>query len=187
MSHPWDAESFEELFRATAPRLRNYVARQIEHDLVDDVVSETYCLAWRNLERIPSEPLGWLIGVSRNCLRRQWRQRSRSEQLWLVAVREQWRESPTNSPEDGVLRREEALAAFAQLSEIEREALLLTAWDGLAPASAAKAAGCSTRAFTVRLSRARANFNRAISQGAHDSRVWRESPVASTNEGRNHA
>ncbi len=54
MSHPWDAESFEELFRATAPRLRNYVARQIEHDLVDDVVSETYCLAWRNLERIPS-------------------------------------------------------------------------------------------------------------------------------------
>ncbi len=86
-----------------------------------------------------------------------------------------------------MLRREEALAAFAQLSEIEREALLLTAWDGLAPASAAKAAGCSTRAFTVRLSRARANFDRAISQGAHDSRVWRESPLASTNEGRNHA
>lgn len=186
MNHPWDAESFEQLFRATAPRLRNYVARHIEHHVVDDVVSETYCLAWRNLARIPAEPLPWLIGTSRNCLRRQWRSRQHAEQLWLAVVRDQWRDLPPGSPEDSVLGREEALAAFAALSDMQREALLLTAWDGLRPADAAKVAGCSTRAFTVRLSRARANFDSLISRSTAGLDPDRPLPIQPKNEGSTH-
>jgi RNA polymerase sigma-70 factor (ECF subfamily) len=36
------------------------------------------------------------------------------------------------------------------------------AWDGLSHTDAARVVGCSTRAFTVRLSRARARFERAL-------------------------
>ena len=53
------------------------------------------------------------------------------------------------------------LTALAELSELEREAVLLVAWDGLANRDAAAVAGCSLRAFEVRLSRARARLDRA--------------------------
>ncbi|MCG2801787.1 MAG: hypothetical protein L6311_06800, partial [Cellulomonas sp.] len=46
----------------------------------------------------------------------------------------------------------------ARLSDTEREALLLAAWDGLTPQQAAQVAGCSVAAFTKRLSRARARL-----------------------------
>ena len=53
-------------------------------------------------------------------------------------------------------------AAPGRGTEAEREALLLAAWDGLRSADAARVAGCSVRAFEVRLSRARARLNRAL-------------------------
>ena len=52
------------------------------------------------------------------------------------------------------------LAALGELTELEREALLLIAWDGLSNGAAAAVAGCSVRAFEVRLSRARARLTR---------------------------
>ena len=45
--------------------------------------------------------------------------------------------------------------ALRVLTEREREALLLVAWDGLSPRDAAVVAGCSSSAFRVRLHRAR--------------------------------
>jgi RNA polymerase sigma-70 factor (ECF subfamily) len=54
------------------------------------------------------------------------------------------------------------LTALAELTALERESLLLVAWDGLTTRDAARVAGCSVRAFEVRLSRARARLARAI-------------------------
>jgi RNA polymerase sigma-70 factor (ECF subfamily) len=52
--------------------------------------------------------------------------------------------------------------AFATLSASDREAICLVAWEGLSIEDAARAAGCSTAAFHVRLSRARARLARAL-------------------------
>jgi DNA-directed RNA polymerase specialized sigma24 family protein len=49
----------------------------------------------------------------------------------------------------------ELASALAALTEHEREALLLVAWDELSAADAARVAGCSAAAFRVRLHRAR--------------------------------
>ena len=49
----------------------------------------------------------------------------------------------------------DVLAALAALPPKEREALRLCAWEGLAPADAARVAGCAAPAFRVRLHRAR--------------------------------
>jgi RNA polymerase sigma-70 factor (ECF subfamily) len=75
-------------------------------------------------------------------------------------VGEQWRTSATGSPEAQVLDRETALVALRGCSATDREALLLTAWDGLSADEAGLVLHCSARAFTVRLHRARARFDR---------------------------
>jgi RNA polymerase sigma-70 factor (ECF subfamily) len=55
-----------------------------------------------------------------------------------------------------------ALEALASLPERDAEALTLVTWHGLTPADAAEVVGCSTRAFTVRLSRARQRLVKAL-------------------------
>jgi RNA polymerase sigma-70 factor (ECF subfamily) len=53
-------------------------------------------------------------------------------------------------------------AAFATLSEREREAIRLVAWEGLSHEDAARVVGCRPNTFTVRLSRARAKLAREL-------------------------
>ena len=52
--------------------------------------------------------------------------------------------------------------AFASLSERDREALALVAWEGLDSRDAARVVGCSTATFAVRLTRARARLRVAL-------------------------
>ncbi len=59
------------------------------------------------------------------------------------------------SAEDVALRRREIADALAALAEIDREALLLTAWDGLSSAEAGDVLGLSAGAVRVRVHRAR--------------------------------
>jgi RNA polymerase sigma-70 factor (ECF subfamily) len=63
----------------------------------------------------------------------------------------------------------EVLAAMARLSEVELEAVMLTAWEGLSSAEAATAAGCSRAAMRARLSRARRRLAQLIDAGGHDT------------------
>ncbi|GIH94093.1 sigma factor-like helix-turn-helix DNA-binding protein [Planobispora siamensis] len=64
---------------------------------------------------------------------------------------------------DQVSERRAALEALATLPEHEAEAVILASWYGLGPAEAAQVAGCSARAFTVRLHRARRRLADALS------------------------
>jgi RNA polymerase sigma-70 factor (ECF subfamily) len=116
---------------------------------------------------MPDEPLPWLLVVARNLLANQRRSGARADRLWLATVRSQWHQHAAAPPEDAVVERDRYLSALETCTRPEREALLLVAWDGLSVADAAAVAGCSSRAFTVRLSRARARMRaRLDSDGA---------------------
>lgn len=69
---------------------------------------------------------------------------------------------------------EELAVAMVRLSPHEREALLLVAWEGLEPARAARAAGCSPAAFRARLHRAR----RHVAASLADTSIVPRSSVA---------
>ncbi|MGI8679167.1 MAG: sigma factor-like helix-turn-helix DNA-binding protein [Jatrophihabitans sp.] len=71
---------------------------------------------------------------------------------------------PAAGADQSVVERATLIDALAQLTEAEREALLLVAWDSLSNRDAATVAGCSQRAFEVRLSRARARLARALDE-----------------------
>nr|WP_275406742.1 sigma factor-like helix-turn-helix DNA-binding protein [Actinomadura bangladeshensis] len=65
---------------------------------------------------------------------------------------------------DRVIARDQALAALRTLSAKEVEAVTLTAWHGLAPAEAARVAGCSRAALLVRLHRGRRRLAAALDE-----------------------
>ncbi len=152
-------DEFTDLFRETAPRLRLFAVRHVGSAYADDLVSETFAVAWRRRGSIGNPPLPWLFVVARNLAANHYRAQQRSRDLWMAMVKDQWRTAPAGSPETEVLDRETALEALRGCSAMDREALLLTAWDGLSASEAAVVARCSARAFAVRLSRARARFD----------------------------
>jgi RNA polymerase sigma-70 factor (ECF subfamily) len=120
-------------------------------DVVDDVVAETFLVAWRRLDDMPEEALPWLLGVARRVLSTHRRAAGRRERLGarLIATH------PRTSIEVPEPADERVAAALAQLSEKDREALILVAWDGLTPQQAAAALGEPAGRLRVRLHRAK--------------------------------
>lgn len=146
-------EAFEKLFATHYRAVRGYVLRRGPPSLIEDVLAETFLVAWRRLDSVPDDPLPWLLGVARRVLSNQRRADSRRDAL---ASRLQTTTAGSASvwePPAGI--SSELAAALGSLSEREREALLLVAWEGLKPERAARAAGCTAAAFRVRLHRAR--------------------------------
>jgi RNA polymerase sigma-70 factor (ECF subfamily) len=162
---PPDEDRITELWRAYAWRVQAYALRHVDPHDAQEVVSETFLVAWRRLADLPGDPLPWLLVVARNVVRNQRRAARRRSAAEGELVR---LERVARAAEDtGVTlgRREAMIAALARLAPKDREALLLTGWDGLAPADAARVAGCSVAAFKMRLSRARRRLESARAGG----------------------
>jgi RNA polymerase sigma factor (sigma-70 family) len=145
------------MFRENYPLVRAYALRRAAPDAAQDAVAETFLVAWRRLEDVPEDALAWLYATARKVLANQRRSASRGAAL---EERIATAGSPMASPDaaDHVVDAELMRLALARLSERSREALMLVAWEGLSGARAARAAGCSTAAFAVRLHRARAQL-----------------------------
>ena len=142
---------FEALFRGHHSAVQAYARRRVPSEAVDDIVSETFLVAWRRLDDVPEPPLPWLLTVARNVVGTEWRGAARRERLWLKA---QSRQLEGYDPAEHEIADGRVLAALARLKERDREALTLVAWDGLAPAEAASVLGEPSARFRQRLHRA---------------------------------
>jgi RNA polymerase sigma-70 factor, ECF subfamily len=150
-------ERFEGLFRENYPFVRAYALRRTSGEAAQDVVAETFLVAWRRLDDVPADALPWLYGVARRVLANQRRTADRGEALeerLAGATPHGGDRDPGDSAGDAEILR----LALGRLSEPSREALMLVAWHGLSGARAARVAGCSRSAFAVRLHRARARL-----------------------------
>lgn len=151
----FDEAEFGEAWERDGPRVAAYVRRHLPADDVQDVVAETFLQAWRRWDDVPNPPIAWLIGTARKVIgnsRRATRRR--------VALHERivMLDSAARSSADAGMvatERMAALEALAGLSDGQREALLLVAWDGLTLDEAATALGIKPGAFRVRAHRAR--------------------------------
>lgn len=158
------AQRLEELFRAHHKAVVAFVRRRAAAEGVDDVVAETFLVAWRRLDRVPADsPLPWLLAIARNVLATQRRAGLRRDALHArlqASVRTNGAEasSDTEPAESGVA------AALGRLSEKDREVLTLIGWDGLRPREAAKVLGESPGTFYVRLHRAKRRFRRLLDE-----------------------
>lgn len=164
MAPPTPIERFELIFRAHHARVLAYARRRLPEQ-ADDVVAETFLVAWRRFDELPEQPLPWLLGVARRVIATRLRGASRRQALIQRLAQDV---TVGASAPDGALapdpRVPNTLApdtdspiwhALAALPANDREALLLIAWDGLEPREAAAVLHQSPASFRVRLHRAR--------------------------------
>ena len=154
-----DRRAFERLFCGYQLAVHRYAFRRVGATAVDDVVAETFLVAWRRREEIVGDPLPWLLGVARRVCANHLRTSVRQASLGRRLAAESLPFSEDVPIADGRLRR-----ALGQLGEHDREALLLVAWDGLSNSDAARVLGCTAAAFAVRLHRARVRLARALDE-----------------------
>lgn len=171
-----DAVRFEELWESYAHRINAYATRHVGPEAAQEIVAETFLVAWRRLKDVPDDALPWLIVVARNTISVARRSEPRVHSLEFALVQLSPTAAPKAAgPEAIVVEREVMLRGIAALTEIEREALLLTAWDGRGAAQAAIVAGYSITAFHVRLHRARSHGPRrprGHSRTGAGGRLW---------------
>lgn len=145
---------FDACFEANYSRLLAFALRRVEGRAVaEDVVAETFAVAWRRRDAMPRRAPPWLYGIAIRVIANQ--HRSSRRQARLAGRLSGEPDPPGHDPAELVAARDELARAFAALSEADREALRLIAWEGLDSQEAATALGCSRTAFRVRLHRAR--------------------------------
>src|SRR5918992_18379 len=146
---------FEAVFRQHHPQVLAYARRRAPQDAAD-IVSEVFLAAWRRLDDLPADALPWLLGVARRIIANARRATARRPRIPIG--------DPATVADTGstVIERVAVAEAFRRLSDLDREVLMLVAWDGLPPARAARVLGCSIAAFHVRLHRARTRLARAL-------------------------
>jgi RNA polymerase sigma-70 factor (ECF subfamily) len=152
-------ERFERVFAEHSRSVFAYAARRAP-ERADDVVAETFAVAWRRFDELPPDVEPWLYGVARRALAGQWRSQSRQSALVsrLVDV------APAASGDDEA-DHSDLYEALGRLGETDREALLLTYWEGLEPERAAAVLEISRDALNQRVHRARQRL-RALCQEA---------------------
>jgi RNA polymerase sigma-70 factor (ECF subfamily) len=158
-----DRDAFAACFASSWPRVCRYLrSRGAEAD-THDLASEVFTLAWQRWKRVPDDPLPWLLQTARHLLANHLRrQRHRSaDPLDELTIADRRLSGDTL---DQRRQARAVLAALAQLSPIDRESLLLIAWDELTPAQAARACGCSTATFRMRVHRARLRLRRRLAE-----------------------
>jgi RNA polymerase sigma factor (sigma-70 family) len=174
-------ERFAGLYDRYYRNVVRYALQHAERGSAEDVASEAFLIAWRRLEDVPDPPLPWLLGVTRNLLRKQAEAGRRRRLLTdRVAAMTSAADLVTWDTGEHVVERATALQVLASLPERDVEALTLVTWHGLSPREAAAVLGCSPRAFTSGLHRARRRLAAALSAAEQAQRFPARQPAAST-------
>jgi RNA polymerase sigma-70 factor (ECF subfamily) len=150
---------FEQAFRAHSRPILGYALRRVTHrEEAADVVSEVMLVAWRRIGEMPEgdEARLWLYGVARRVLANQARSTGRRTRLG-----ERLRVDLAALPDAGeamagrIEERAWLLQGLSQLSEEDREVLLLSSWEGLEPTEIALVLDLAPGTVRARLHRAR--------------------------------
>lgn len=163
-----DAARFEALYREHYPAVLRYAARRTDRAGAEEIAAETFATAWQRLAQLSrGDPLPWLLVTARNTLANRRRSAARAEEKTRAHAAQA--EPRSRDPAEALAERDAAVRAFTALSERDREALRLVAWDGLALADAARVAGTTRIAFAARVSRARRRLAAALEAPGEES------------------
>jgi len=156
------AESFEDLYRRTFPRVYAYVASLLrDRSAAEEVTAQAFERAYRRRSsyrsgRGPVE--AWLFGIARNAALDELRRRGRRARLEEDVA---GTAAPAEEETEGLLRRETVRAALASLDARERDLIALKFAGGLSNAEIARVLGMSESNAGTRLHRTIEKLRRA--------------------------
>jgi RNA polymerase sigma factor (sigma-70 family) len=165
------------LYDEHARDLHRYLARRLDPASADDLVAETFLVAWQQRHRYRPErgsARAWLYGIATNLLRRHARAEARA---WRALARDGGRRTggddapdtvAANRADAGVVARRLAGALTTMRAE-ERDVLLLIAWAGLQPAEVAHALDLNVATVRTRLHRARTALRGCLTKEDRDN------------------
>jgi RNA polymerase sigma factor (sigma-70 family) len=154
-----------------------YLLRRSSVDDARDSASEVFAVVWRRLDEMPTglRTLPWLYGVAARVLANQRRGNRRRRDLRIrldgvastrvVAAGPGAAESESKDP---------LMVALNSLGNVDREILLLNAWEGLTASQIALRFEISVAAAEKRLTRAKARLLRTTTQS--ESSRWSRPP-----------
>ncbi|MEF2978007.1 RNA polymerase sigma factor [Subtercola sp. YIM 133946] len=162
--------AFGQLYERHARAVHRYASRRVGPDAADDVMSETFLVAFdrrRRFDPVWADARPWLLGIATNLLKAHRRVEAR---LWNATLAEAARdvvdggEHPVGRSDDRMdaARAVEALVpALTRMRAGDRDALLLHAWGDLDYAQIAQALGVPIGTVRSRLNRARLQLRTA--------------------------
>jgi RNA polymerase sigma-70 factor (ECF subfamily) len=160
-------ERFGAVFDRHAAAIHGYITRRLGRDAADDLVAETFLVAFRQRGRYdPGQPSArpWLYGIATRLISR----RRRDEVRFFRAIARTGIDPAAEPVADQGIRRADArtvhrqlAGALAGLAAADRDALLLIA-DGLSYAEAAQALGVPAGTLSSRLARARRQLREGL-------------------------
>ncbi|MDT0377316.1 sigma-70 family RNA polymerase sigma factor [Streptomyces sp. DSM 42041] len=149
-----DPEAFAALFNETRGEVQRYITHRVrDPHLAEDLTSEVYAKAWRNVHTFTWQGtpfIGWLITIARTLVADHYKAARTRREVLEFTPGETFAEdctpvgAITTSTEGAVLAaitREQVHTALAALSEDHRRVLLLQIWAGLTCAQVAHAMG----------------------------------------------
>jgi RNA polymerase sigma-70 factor, ECF subfamily len=157
-----DRDRFEALFTEQYAAVVRYAVRRVGVDSAQEIVAETFLVAWRKFDQLPSNALPWLYATARRLVANEVRRRARASRLENRVEAEADTAVPDHA--DLVSDRLRVRQALATLSERDREVLRLAEWEQLSATEASIVLGCSVTAVKVRLHRARRRFAAALGE-----------------------
>lgn len=164
-------EIFGVVFDRHAAAIHGYIARRLGRDAADDLVAETFLVAFRQRGGYdPAQPSArpWLYGIATRLVSR----RRRNEVRFFRAIARTGIDpaaDPVAEPvaDEGIRRADartlhrQLAGALAGLAAADRDALLLVA-DGLSYAEAAQALGVPDGTLSSRVARARRKLREGL-------------------------
>jgi RNA polymerase sigma factor (sigma-70 family) len=161
-----DAQRFTALYREHHLRVRDFAQRRVGTDLAQEVVAETFLVAWRRLDDIPGVAIPWLYRVALYEIANLRRRQAKAVRLH-DALREGGAQMAREDEAGEVTELARAVAiAFVNLKERDQEILRLAAWEQLSSSQGAAVLRCSVPAYRMRLHRARLRL--AVASGARE-------------------
>lgn len=163
---PSEAEDFRRVFDLFHRQVLSYCTRRAEAAEAQDAAAEVFLVAWRRRLTHPVDrvDLPWLYATARRTLANQRRTRTRQRRLGEKLARQP--RVSVRTPEDVALINDETgrvRVALVSLREADREVIRLALWEGLGHAEIGEVLGTSSRAASMRLSRAIARLEARLS------------------------
>ena len=176
-----DAEpSFTELLVKHTPQLRAFaISLSSSPTLADDLVQEALMRAWKNRDKFEkgTNIKAWLLTILRNIYFNQWRRQKRSP---ITGSEEQLIFASTGEEQSSHMDLLDVGRLLSELPDVQREAILLVANEGLSYEEVAEITGCAVGTVKSRVNRGRTTLAELLerNKAAPSSDLARRTRVA---------